>query len=239
MPSEIINNLLIEYWSVILAAIAGLGVGMILLGIRKSGSNFRQNVLNKKIIKKRIIESYIDVLNNIVVLIDKINEYEKSFGKFNDKHIYYILDSLNTMQSLNEENKVLEEQSLQSSLIDITYKLSEVLSSLYHLENENYEIQKKYQELVVSLSRKYHNVDIEDEIYNENVEMKKHIMAEIQLLKDKTENLMAEFKLQKEKREKDLNEIINLCKDLIYKLDQYKVRQLATKKIYLKYLSYI
>ena len=74
MPSEIINNLLIEYWSVILAAIAGLGVGMILLGIRKSGSNFRQNVLNKKIIKKRIIESYIDVLNNIVVLIDKINE---------------------------------------------------------------------------------------------------------------------------------------------------------------------
>ena len=239
MPSEIINNLLIEYWSVILAAIAGLGVGMILLGIRKSGSNFRQNVLNKKIIKKRIIESYIDVLNNIVVLIDKINEYEKSFGKFNDKHIYYILDSLNTMQSLNEENKVLEEQSLQSSLIDITYKLSEVLSSLYHLENENYEIQKKYQELVVSLSRKYHNVDIEDEIYNENVEMKKHIMAEIQLLKDKTENLMAEFKLKKEKREKDLNEIINLCKDLIYKLDQYKVRQLATKKIYLKYLSYI
>ena len=239
MPSDIINNLLIEYWSVILAAIAGLGVGMILLGIRKSGSNFRQNVLNKKIIKKRIIESYIDVLNNIVVLIDKINEYEKSFGKFNDKHIYYILDSLNTMQSLNEENKVLEEQSLQSSLIDITYKLSEVLSSLYHLENENYEIQKKYQELVVSLSRKYHNVDIEDEIYNENVEMKKHIMAEIQLLKDKTENLMAEFKLQKEKREKDLNEIINLCKDLIYKLDQYKVRQLATKKIYLKYLSYI
>ena len=239
MPSEIINNLLIEYWSVILAAIAGLGVGMILLGIRKSGSNFRQNVLNKKIIKKRIIESYIDVLNNIVVLIDKINEYEKSFGKFNDKHIYYILDSLNTMQSLNEENKVLEEQSLQSSLIDITYKLSEVLSSLYHLENENYEIQKKYQELVVSLSRKYHNVDIEDEIYNENVEMKKHIMAEIKLLKDKTENLMAEFKLQKEKREKDLNEIINLCKDLIYKLDQYKVRQLATKKIYLKYLSYI
>ena len=239
MPSEIINNLLIEYWSVILAAIAGLGVGMILLGIRKSGSNFRQNVLNKKIIKKRIIESYIDVLNNIVVLIDKINEYEKSFGKFNDKHIYYILDSLNTMQSLNEENKVLEEQSLQSSLIDITYKLSEVLSSLYHLENENYDIQKKYQELVVSLSRKYHNVDIEDEIYNENVEMKKHIMAEIQLLKDKTENLMAEFKLQKEKREKDLNEIINLCKDLIYKLDQYKVRQLATKKIYLKYLSYI
>src|SRR3989344_3865193 len=229
MPSEIINNLLIEYWSVILAAIAGLGVGMILLGIRKSGSNFRQNVLNKKIIKKRIIESYIDVLNNIVVLIDKINEYEKSFGKFNDKHIYYILDSLNTMQSLNEENKVLEEQSLQSSLIDITYKLSEVLSSLYHLENENYEIQKKYQELVVSLSRKYHNVDIEDEIYNENIEMKKHIMAEIQLLKDKTENLMAEFKLQKEKREKDL----------IYKLDQYKVRQLATKKIYLKYLSYI
>src|SRR3989338_5698633 len=239
MPSEIINNLLIEYWSVILAAIAGLGVGMILLGIRKSGRNFRQNVLNKKIIKKRIIESYIDVLNNIVVLIDKINEYEKSFGKFNDKHIYYILDSLNTMQSLNEENKVLEEQSLQSSLIDITYKLSEVLSSLYHLENENYEIQKKYQELVVSLSRKYHNVDIEDEIYNENIEMKKHIMAEIQLLKDKTENLMAEFKLQKEKREKDLNEIINLCKDLIYKLDQYKVRQLATKKIYLKYLSYI
>ena len=239
MPSDIINNLLIEYWSVILAAIAGFGVGMILLGIRKSGSNFRQNIINKKIIKKRIIESYIDVLNNIVVLIDKINEYEKSFGKFNDKHIYYILDSLNTMQSLNEENKVLEEQSLQSSLIDITYKLSEVLSSLYHLENENYEIQKKYQELVVSLSRKYHNVDIEDEIYNENVEMKKHIMAEIQLLKDKTENLMAEFKLQKEKREKDLNEIINLCKDLIYKLDQYKVRQLATKKIYLKYLSYI
>ena len=239
MPSEIINNLLIEYWSVILAAIAGLGVGMILLGIRKSGSNFRQNVLNKKIIKKRIIESYIDVLNNIVVLIDKINEYEKSFGKFNDKHIYYILDSLNTMQSLNEENKVLEEQSLQSSLIDITYKLSELLSSLYHLENENYDIQKKYQELVVSLSRKYQNVDTEYEIFNENIELKKHIMTEIQLLKDKTENLMAEFKLQKEKREKDLNEIINLCKDLIYKLDQYKVRQLATKKIYLKYLSYI
>ena len=74
---------------------------------------------------------------------------------------------------------------MKNSLIDITYKLSEVLSSLYHLENENYEIQKKYQELVVSLSRKYHNVDIEDEIYNENVEMKKHIMAEIQLLKDK------------------------------------------------------
>ena len=239
MPSDIINNLLIEYWSVILAAIAGFGVGMILLGIRKSGSNFRQNIINKKIIKKRIIESYIDVLNNIVVLIDKINEYEKSFGKFNDKHIYYILDSLNTMQSLNEENKVLEEQSLQSSLIDITYKLSEVLSSLYHLENENYDIQKKYQELVVSLSRKYQNVDTEYEIFNENIELKKHIMTEIQLLKDKTENLMAEFKLQKEKREKDLNEIINLCKDLIYKLDQYKVRQLATKKIYLKYLSYI
>ncbi|OGC51521.1 hypothetical protein A2W32_04550 [candidate division WWE3 bacterium RBG_16_37_10] len=239
MPSDIINNLLIEYWSVILAAIAGFGVGMILLGIRKSGSNFRQNIINKKIIKKRIIESYIDVLNNIVVLIDKINEYEKLFGKFNDKHIYYILDSLNTMQSLNEENKVLEEQSLQSSLIDITYKLSEVLSSLYHLENENYDIQKKYQELVVSLSRKYQNVDTEYEIFNENIELKKHIMTEIQLLKDKTENLMAEFKLQKEKREKDLNEIINLCKDLIYKLDQYKVRQLATKKIYLKYLSYI
>src|SRR3989344_1102992 len=239
MPSEIINNLLIEYWSEILVVIACLGVGMIILGIRKSGSNFRQNIINKKIIKKKLIESYIDVLNNIIELIDKINEYEKSFGKFNDKHIYYILDSLNTMQSLNEENKVLEEQSLQSSLIDITYKLSEVLSSLYHLENENYDIQKKYQELVVSLSRKYQNVDTEYEIFNENIELKKHIMTEIQLLKDKTENLMAEFKLQKEKREKDLNEIINLCKDLIYKLDQYKVRQLATKKIYLKYLYYI
>ncbi|HLB51836.1 MAG TPA: hypothetical protein VJL30_02835 [Patescibacteria group bacterium] len=239
MPSEIINNLLIEYWSEILVVIACLGVGMIILGIRKSGSNFRQNIINKKIIKKKLIESYIDVLNNIIELIDKINEYEKSFGKFNDKHIYYILDSLNTMQSLNEENKVLEEQTIQSGLIDITFKLSEVLSSLYHLENENYEIQKKYQELVVSLSRKYKNVEIQDEIYNENIDMKKHIMSEVQLLKDKTENLMVEYNLQKEKREKDLNEIIIHCKDLIYKLDQFKIKQLAAKKIYVKYLSYV
>ena len=239
MLIETVNNIITEYWPEILIVFTCVGIGMIVVGLRISGRNFRASLLTRKTVKKQLIESYTEVLNNIVSLLNKITDHEKAFGKINDKHIFYILHNLNTMQSLNEENKVLEEQSLQSGLVDITYKLSEVLSSLYHIENENYEIQKKYQELVVSLSRKYQNVDIEEEIYNDNVDMKKHIMTEVQLLKDKTESLMVEYKLQKERREKDLSDILILCKDLIYKLNQLKIKQLSSKKLYIRYLSYV
>lgn len=207
--------------------------------IRKSGSEFHDRIVKKKLAKKNLVQELLETLNRIQYGIQKLMNEREYVEVFEIETLYRVKGNVADVTKLTEMMDMLENPMLKQHTLEYLYFVNYVVDELIDLEKLVYEQRKRYHEMVVFYNRKYNDLRESHYAEEEKEAIISDVRNEIKIEKDKLDELVEKTNELRKSHYSDLLVCKKHTIEIINQISNFKNREVDRKRVYLRYLSYI
>jgi len=221
--------------------VIGLAVSLVFLGvvyIRKAGNEFKKTILIEKNSKRYIVTNLLELMSLVEQSINKLSHQEKIVGMYNTRTVSWAHLHATKLKNISKHIEMLKSANLEQRVKNYITFQADLLNEIMKLEDQHYQKQKMYQEMIVFYDREFKKIG---ENYDEEsrAKVKKQISDELYEYKGELEREIKRYNEIRDELRKRLYTAKSLNVMLQGELSEYKQQQVDSRKFYFRHLLYI
>ncbi len=203
-------------------------------------SRFKDKIITSKKVKEDIVNNLLKNLDALHYLTVKILRDKEIIGVYNTETLILSMQTVVKNEKLEEAFDNLNDNSLSTIVSNYNDDMKAVLVDIYNMETNLYENKKSSEQLILTYDRQFSKLNADFETNNSEgiYELKQRFKKEMSEYKGKINELEETSKARREDFASDLNKLNTKNGQIQSILEDYKKKNVETKKLYIKQLVY-
>lgn len=207
--------------------------------VRKSGYFGISQILSTKRQKEVVLAGLIESLNNIKILNGKLIKQKEVIESYDTDTAANALSFV--QKELNNSSKLicLNNEKLMNDAIFFLSGQNKMLVELTNIEQESYQFQVEYQQRVLFYNREYDKLKSNHADSDQLVDYKRSILSELEKIRINVTTALDNLNIKRNEFYKELTYSQTLLDTLLTDLNNYTIKEVKSKRFYLRYLSFL